>query len=60
MMCQHCVKNATEALQSIDGVTKVTVNLEHKNATVFINDKVTDKQLTNAIVDAGYEVISIK
>lgn len=60
MMCQHCVKHVTEALQSIDGVTKVTVNLEHKNATVFVNDKVTDEQLTKTIIDAGYEVISIQ
>lgn len=60
MMCQHCVKHATEALQAIKGVDKVEVNLEHKNATVFIDDNVTDAQLTQAIVDAGYEVTSIQ
>lgn len=59
MMCQHCVKHATEALQKIDGVSDVTVSLEQKNAVVYVNDKVTDDMLKNAIVEAGYEVTAI-
>ena len=60
MMCQHCVKHATEALEKIDGVNDVKVSLENKNAVIHINQNVTDEQITNAIVEAGYEVTAIK
>lgn len=59
MMCQHCVKHATEALQKVDGVTSVEVSLENKNAVVYVNDSVTDDMLKNAIIEAGYEVTAI-
>lgn len=60
MMCQHCVRHATEALEKIDGVSDVKVSLENKNAVIHVNQNVTDEQITNAIVEAGYEIISIK
>ena len=60
MMCQHCVKHATEALEKIDGVSDVKVSLEDKNAVIHVNQNVTDEQITNAIVEAGYEVTAIK
>lgn len=60
MMCQHCVKHATEALEKIDGVSDVKVSLENKNAVIHVNQNVTDEQITNAIVEAGYEVTAIK
>ncbi len=60
MMCQHCVRHATEALEKIDGVSDVKVSLEDKNAVIHVNQNVTDEQITNAIVAAGYEIISIK
>ncbi|CBL07189.1 Copper chaperone [Megamonas hypermegale ART12/1] len=59
-MCQHCVKHATEALEKIDGVSDVKVSLEDKNAVIHVNQNVTDEQITNAIVEAGYEVTAIK
>ena len=60
MMCQHCVRHATEALEKIDGVSDVKVSLENKNAVIHVNQNVTDEQITNAIVEAGYEVTAIK
>ena len=54
MMCQHCVKAATKALENVAGVTAVTVSLEDKQAVV--EGTATDEALTAAIVDAGYEV----
>ena len=59
-MCQHCVRHATEALEKIDGVSDVKVSLENKNAVIHVNQNVTDEQITNAIVEAGYEVTAIK
>ena len=58
MMCQHCVKAATKALEGVAGVTAVTVSLEDKQAVV--EGTVTDEALTAAIVDAGYEVKGIE
>ncbi len=58
MMCQHCVKAATKALEGVAGVTAVTVSLEDKQAVV--EGTATDEALTAAIVDAGYEVKGIE
>ena len=58
MMCQHCVKAATKALEGVAGVTAVTVSLEDKQAVV--EGTAIDEALTAAIVDAGYEVKGIE
>ena len=58
MMCQHCVKAATKALEGVAGVTAVTVSLEDKQAVV--EGTATDEALAAAIVDAGYEVKGIE
>lgn len=58
MMCQHCVKAATKALEGVAGVTAVTVSLEDKQAVV--EGSATDEALTAAIVAAGYEVKGIE
>lgn len=60
MMCQHCVAHVNKALSSIDGVEAVEVSLENKNATVTLAKDVADDVLTKAVVDAGYEVKSVK
>ena len=56
MMCQHCVAHVTKALQTVDGVVKVEVNLKKKTATVEVTDTVSNDVLINAVTDAGYEV----
>ena len=58
MMCMHCVKHVDKALNAVEGVTSVSVNLEAKNAVV--EGDVTDEALTAAIVDAGYDVVGIE
>lgn len=59
MMCGHCVAHVTKALEAVDGVTKVEVSLEHKNAQVECSADVSDDTLRGAIVEAGYEVTSL-
>jgi cation transport ATPase len=59
MMCHHCVAHVTKALQGIDGVNGVEVNLKKKTATVELGGAVADETLTAAIVEAGYEVKKI-
>ena len=59
MMCPHCVRHATEALNKLEGVTAV-VSLADKNAVCTLTADVSDEVLTKAIVDAGYEVTGIE
>ena len=58
MMCPHCQRHATEALNALDGVT-ATVDLAAGTATVE-GEHLDDAVLTKAIVDAGYQVTSIE
>ena len=58
MMCQNCVKHVTKALTGIPGVT-AEVNLEAGTAKVTVPAGVTDEMLTQAVVEAGYEVKEI-
>lgn len=51
MMCQHCVKHVTQALESI-GAKNIQVDLDSKKAT-FVGDVDKAKQ---AITEAGYKV----
>lgn len=55
MMCQNCVKHVTKALEGIDGVSDVKVDLEAGTATCEVADGVTDESLVAAIDEAGYE-----
>lgn len=59
MMCPHCVRHATEALNKLEGVTAV-VSLADKNAVCTLTADVSDEVLKAAIVDAGYEVTGIE
>ena len=59
MMCQHCVAHVTKALQGVDGVASVDVNLKKKTAEVELSEVVSDEILTSAITEAGYEVKKI-
>ena len=59
MMCQHCVAHVTKALQGVDGVESVDVNLKKKTAVVVSTQELADDVLTAAITEAGYEVKKI-
>lgn len=59
MMCMHCVKHVTEALEKVDGVKKATVSLENKTAVVELKKEVADDVLLAAVADTGYEAKAI-
>ena len=59
MMCQHCVAHVTKALQTIDGVESVEVNLKKKTAVVTSQVELSNEALMNVIVEAGYTVKKI-
>ncbi|MDE6676857.1 MAG: heavy-metal-associated domain-containing protein, partial [Clostridia bacterium] len=60
MMCMHCVKHVTDALQAVEGVTGVDVNLKKKRATVTLGAEVSNEALIAAVKEAGYEVTKVE
>lgn len=59
MMCPHCQAAVTKALNAIEGVS-AEVNLEDKAAYITTQGEVSHETLKQAVVDAGYEVVSIQ
>ncbi len=59
MMCQHCVAHVTKALQAVEGVCGVEVNLKKKRATVEFSKEVEEDILVKSVTEAGYEVKEI-
>lgn len=57
MMCSHCTGRVQKALEALEGVSSVTVDLESGTATV---EGGSPEALRKAVVDAGYEVISVE
>ena len=55
MMCQHCVAHVKGALEGVEGVDEVTVDLESGTATAACAEGVTDEALIAAVKGAGYE-----
>lgn len=53
MMCEGCVKTVKTALEGVNGVASVDVNLKKGTATVMHNG-VTDDDLISAVVDNGF------
>lgn len=58
MMCEHCKKHVTDALNGMEGVT-ATVNLEDKSATVTMDTEIADDTFKQVIKDAGYECVAV-
>lgn len=59
MMCNHCVAHVTKALQAIEGVSEVSVDLKKKTAVVQTTVELADETFVAAITEAGYEVKKI-
>ena len=59
MMCPRCVAHVEKALQSVEGVTFVEVDLNKKTAIVELESEVNNETFTSVIAEAGYEVKKI-
>jgi copper chaperone len=58
MSCQHCVMSVTKALNQLEGIQNIQVDLA-KGEVQFDNTKeVASNRIEKAIEDAGYEVVS--
>ena len=60
MMCHHCTGRVEKTLAAIEGVEQVEMSLEGKSATLTLTKEVADQVLTDAVTQAGYEVVSIQ
>ena len=60
MMCAHCTGRVEKALAAIDGVDVVEMSLEGKSAALTLSKDVDNKVLTDAVTEAGYEVVSVQ
>ena len=60
MMCAHCTGRVEKALSAIDGVSAVEMSLEGKSATLTLSKEVDNQVLTDAVTQAGYEVVSVQ
>ncbi len=56
MSCQHCVNAVTYALNSVTGVTAVTVDLDSGTATYSEETPVDAADIRRAVEEAGYKV----
>ena len=59
MMCHHCTGRVEKTLAAIEGVAAVEMSLEGKSATLTLDKDVDNKVLTDAVTEAGYEVVSV-
>ncbi len=60
MMCMHCVGHVQKALQGLDSVENVNVDLAAGTATVSLKSDVAGSALEKSVADAGYKVTEIK
>ena len=55
MSCGHCVASVTKALNAIDGLTDVKVDLDKKEATYTETSTVDIETIKGAISKIGFE-----
>ena len=54
MTCASCVRRVEKALEKVDGVTDVSVNLANETANMDLSPTVTEEDLRKAVEKAGY------
>lgn len=57
MSCGHCVASVTEALNNIEGISDVQVELEKGEATYQEANPVSPETVKDAISKIGFEVV---
>ncbi len=61
MKCGHCAATVEKALQSLQGVESVKVNLDEDIASVELQDEETDiSRFKQAVKEAGYKIVGTK
>lgn len=60
MMCEHCKMRVQKALEQLDSVKSVGINLADGEAVVEMKEELSDSALTAAVEKEGYKVKSVK
>ncbi len=61
MTCDGCKRSITKSINTLQGITKLDINLETKIITVDFDDaKTTEQNIVNAVIEAGYDAELIK
>jgi len=61
MSCDHCIQTITKAVEEINGIAMVQVDLEKKQVTVEFEENQTDlKTISAKIIEAGFEVAPLR
>ncbi|MFN7972464.1 MAG: cation transporter [Acidobacteriota bacterium] len=58
MTCDHCARTVTKALESLHGVTNVSVNVGTGAVSFDDADGHGVEEIRDAIEDSGYEMIA--
>jgi len=56
MTCMHCAGNVKKAVESVAGISGVSVDLEGKKVEFEVNEEDNIGKVKEAIVGAGYTV----
>jgi copper ion binding protein len=57
--CGHCVETVTQAVNSLDGISQVSVDLDYKQVSVDFDESRTNPDaISSKITEVGFEVIS--
>lgn len=60
MMCEHCKMRVLKALEQLDSIDSVSINLADGEAVVEMKEEISDSALTAAVEKEGYTVKSVK
>ncbi|WPC39485.1 heavy-metal-associated domain-containing protein [Clostridium sp. JS66] len=60
MSCGHCVNHVKTALEELEGVTNVSVDLDSKIAIIEADREIEDGDIRSAVEDAGYDIVSVE
>ena len=55
MSCQHCVRAVTQALESIEGITEVQVDLPTGRVHYTQSEEIPPAQVRQAVQEVGYD-----
>ena len=55
MSCNHCAAKVTKALESLDDIRKVKVNLKNNSVTVLSDKELNIKAVESTINSLGYK-----
>lgn len=61
MGCSGCVNTVEQAIQTLDGVESVKVDLQNATAkVVYQNEKINDRDFERVIEEAGYKMEGVQ